>query len=192
MSLSKNTHNESMRIFLITFILALSTHAARIPEALVRDQYISTEGFSLNFKEGNWLRTEAPGNIQNKMDVLFRSALKESQSTLSVRVDYDENSKSLKDYVSKWLKTYSSFKMDVLGHKYFKTENQETGFVVDIKSNPEKRTRQVIFFRGSKAVVLTCTDAHKRFSETLKSCNDVIRTFTWVDSTPVSTSAEQK
>jgi hypothetical protein len=181
-----------MKILFMIFSLTVSAYAARIPEALVRDQYISTEGFSLNFKEGNWLRTEAPGNIQNKMDVLFRSALKESQSTLSVRVDYDENSKSLKDYVSKWLKTYSSFKMDVLGHKYFKTENQDMGFVVDIKSNPEKRARQVIFFRGSKAVVLTCTDTHKKFSETLKSCNDVIRTFTWIDSTPVSTSAEQK
>lgn len=166
--------------------MSFFTFAARLPESLVRDQYISTEGFSINFKEKGWLRAEPPGNVKNKMDVLFRSTQKEAQSTLSVRVDYDESTKSLKDYVGKWLKTYSQFRMDVLGHKYFKTANDETGFVVDIKSNPEKRTRQVIFFRNSKAVVLTCTDSHKKFSETLKSCNEVIKTFVWIDNTPTT------
>ncbi len=171
-------------LFLFAITVTFSLQAARLPESLVRDQYISTEGFSLNFKEKGWLRAEPPGNIKNKMDVLFRSTEKDSQSTLSVRVDYDESAKSLKDYVGKWLKTYSQFRMDVLGHKYFKTANDEAGFVVDVKSNPEKRTRQVIFFRNSKAVVLTCTDSHKKFSETLKSCNEIIKTFVWIENAP--------
>lgn len=170
-----------MKVVLLFILISLPLFAARIPEALVRDQYISTEGFSINFKDSPWLRSEPPGNIKNKMDVLFRSSAKDSQSTLTVRVDVDESTHSLKDYVNKWLKSYGQFKMDVLGHKYFKTESDEQGFVVDIKSIPEKRVRQVIFFRNSKAVVLTCTDSTKKFSSTLKSCNDVIKTFIWIE-----------
>ena len=177
-----------MRIFLSFFILSISLHAfgARIPGSLSRGIYISQEGFEINSQNTKWVRSSSPVELQDKVEALFRmkEENKNSQATFTVRVDKDTPHKTLKEYSHKWLKNYGQFGLEVLGHQYFKTPKDQQGFVVDIEnSTSQKKLRQVIFFQNSKAVILTCMDNKEAFKVSLKSCNELIKTFSWNETT---------
>lgn len=164
-------------LFLFLFVFSFLAHGIRLSESLMQDAYMNKEGFSLNLKNGPWV--QAPSPTKNKEGLYFKNSSSKSASIMSVQVDHDTSFKSLKEYTTKWLKSYSQFRIEVLGYKFFKTPNQDSGFVVDIKSSSNKKSRQAVFFKDSKAIVITCTDADSQFSEVVKSCNDVINSFSW-------------
>lgn len=173
-----------MKTLLATFLILSSVNAFahRIPDSLSRGLYVSAEGFEINPKKTDWIRTSAPLDLKNKVEALFRIKNEDSksQATFTVRVDKDTPYKTLKEYSTKWLKNYGQFGLEVLGHQYFKTSNDEDGFVIDISNSAsQKKLRQVIFFRNSKAVILTCMDNQDAFQKAIKSCNELIKTFTW-------------
>ncbi len=176
-----------MRIVLaILIILGVnSSFAMRIPSSLSRGLYASNEGFEINPQKTNWIRTSPPVELKNKVEALFRMKDTESkaQPTFTVRIDKDTPYKTLKEYSTKWLKNYGQFGLEVLGHQYFKNEKDQAGFVIDIENSlSQKKLRQVIFFKDAKAVILTCMDQKESFKTSLKSCNDLIKTFAWNES----------
>lgn len=173
--------------FLLLFIFGtLSAQAQRVPDSLSHGLYVSDEGFEINPGKTDWIRSSAPNELKNKVEALFRIKNEKAttQPTFTVRIDKDTPYKTLKDYSQKWLKNYGQFGLEVLGHQYFKNRKDQSGFVIDIEnSTSQKKLRQVIFFKNSKAVILTCMDQKDSFKASLKSCNDLIRTFAWDEST---------
>ncbi len=171
--------------FALTLFIALCTSQAygmRIPATLSNGLYVSTEGFELHPQSTSWVRATAPFELKNKIEALFRIKGSDSSSntTFTIRVDKDTPHKTLKEYSTKWLKSYGQFGLEVLGHQYFRNSNDADGFVIDISNTTsKKKLRQVIFFRNSKAVILTCMDQDVNFKSAIKNCNDLVKTFSW-------------
>lgn len=183
---AKIPFNKGMRalivgIFLLAFSLAYKAEASRIPNSLNIKNYVSKNGFSLSVEDTSWVRSE----IRSKnSEIAYRMEKNTDGSPLlTVRTDQTDRT-SLKSYVKTWLGKYSQFGLVVLGYKFFKLNAETPGFIADI-INPDsnKQTRQVVFYKNNKAVVINCIDQNKTFSDSLKSCNDVIRTFRWIENT---------
>lgn len=175
-------------LLLVFTFITFSAKAQRVPDSLSRGLYVSSEGFEINPSQTEWVRSSSPADLKNKVEALFRikDEKASSQPTFTIRIDKDTANKTLRDYSQKWLKNYGQFGLEVLGHQYFKNKKDQSGFVIDIaNSTSHKKLRQVIFFKDSKAVILTCMDQKDSFKASLKSCNDLIKTFAW-DESPLS------
>lgn len=174
-------------LFFMIVVFGISqARAQRIPSSLSKGLYASSEGFEINSQQTSWVRSSPPPELKNKVEALFRvkDADSKAQPTFTIRIDKDTPYKTLKEYSNKWLKNYGQFGLEVLGHQYFKNEKDQQGFVIDIENSvSKKKLRQVIFFRNAKAVILTCMDQKESFKTSLKSCNDLIKTFAWNEST---------
>jgi hypothetical protein len=48
-----------------------------------------------------------------------------------------------------------------------------------IHNGSEKQLRQVIFIKEERVVIFTCRDHKLTFLDSLKNCNDIVRTFRW-------------
>jgi hypothetical protein len=164
----------------------------RLPEVLLKTPLVTSEGFEIDPSRTQWVRVQPANDMKNKLEFLFKLKAKEDKSaaTFSVRIDKDTAFKNLEEYVNKWLKSYGQFGIEVLGHQYFKNNKDQKGFVIDLtNSTSHKKLRQVLFFRDSKAVVMTCMDHADKFATTLKDCNQLIRSFAWVEK-PATTPSE--
>jgi hypothetical protein len=101
--------------------------------------------------------------------------------TLSVRVDDLRHPLALKAYVKKWMKDYTRFGFEVLTAKPVKV-NENQAFLLDIVSREtQKQLRQVVFLREKTAVILTCRDGRESFAKTVLDCNEIMKTFEWVN-----------
>lgn len=175
-----------MSCFLTT--LLNFAHAAPMPatstSSLVSPQlglHRSSAGFTISSAKTNWAPSAAPKESRF-IEALYKSPDNGKQKgTLSVRVEKAVKEKTLESYMKKWMKEYPRFGFDVTGAKPFKMTNKE-GYVVDL-INREKNSqlRQVVFLKESKAVILTCRDQAASFSESIKQCNEIVKTFSWND-----------
>jgi hypothetical protein len=172
-----------------TFVLAASlfsaTSAQSAPHpgaAMIAPKigiYRSQLGFEIAAGTSGWKMANTPGDSKY-IAAIFKSA-KSKSAALTVRVDPLEKDISLDQYIQRWLKEYPKFGFDVLGSKPF-MQNQKRGYVVDLLNRDNKRQmRQVVFVSAKKrsAVILTCRDQEALFKESLKTCNSIIRTFSW-------------
>lgn len=138
-------------------------------------------GFEIASGDSGWLPTSAPNESKNIATVYRPSAWKARgiNAMLTVRVDKLKKPLTLDAYVKRWSKEYPKFGFDVLGSKPF-VQNNERGYVLDlINRDNNRQLRQVIFLKEKNAVILTCRDQASTFKSTLKSCNEIIRTFRW-------------
>jgi hypothetical protein len=139
----------------------------------------SPEGFVLKNLATKWFQSPPPPG-KTGIHMQFRSpdVVDNYQGLMTIRIDNETGSaKDVKSYVNKWLGDYKKLGYKVLGSKPFKQDG-ELGYVVDIKNEKtDKQVRQVVFFRPKKAVVLTCIDKTKRFSNTLAECNQITKSF---------------
>lgn len=138
-------------------------------------------GFHLSAGSSGWTQTEAPGG--NKfITTMYRSPGAKfigENGMLTVRVDKLAKVMPLDRYIQRWMKEYPKYGFDVLGSKPF-AQKKERGYVLDlINRDNGKQLRQVVFLRNQNAVILTCRDKSISFKESLKSCNEIIRTFEW-------------
>jgi hypothetical protein len=100
-------------------------------------------------------------------------------AALTVRVDQLEKDVALDRYVNRWLKEYPRYGFDVLNSKPFALDKQRA-YVIDlVNRDGGKQVRQVIFMKKRTVAILTCRDRIAAFNESLKGCNDIIRTFHW-------------
>lgn len=145
--------------------------------------YRSPLGFQLGAGNSGWTQSEAP-NDGKYIATIYKSPLKPSNgdaSSLTVRVDKINKNISLDKYVQRWMKEYPKYGFDVLGSTPF-SQNKEKGYVLDlINRDNGKQLRQVVFLKKQRAVILTCRDQASTFKDSLKSCNQIIRTFSWTE-----------
>jgi hypothetical protein len=168
-------------IFLASQIAAAAPHPGTATSTLVSPQlgvYRSPLGFQVNAGASGWKQTEAPSD--NKfIAALYKSPSKNDGGTLTIRVDKLAKEVALDKYVQRWMKEYPKYGFDVLGSKPF-AQNKDKGYVLDlINRDSGRQLRQVVFLKKQKAVILTCRDQTASFKDSLKGCNQNIRTFQW-------------
>ena len=103
----------------------------------------------------------------------------DSEAILTVRADKIHGRADAAEYAKKWLHDYPRFGFEVLDAKKVNVAGQGA-YVIDLVSHESsKQLRQVLFVQGENAVTLTCRDKIQDFSQTLKVCDQIIRTFRW-------------
>ncbi|MEZ0392553.1 MAG: hypothetical protein ACAH59_10070 [Pseudobdellovibrionaceae bacterium] len=141
------------------------------------------QGFQLKAGTTGWQLAAPQGEDDEQVRYLKPNS---STGSLAVRTEILKADLSLENYTKRWMKDYSNYGFEVLGTQPF-FQNGSKGLVVDLlhkKSN--QQLRQVLFVKNKKAVVLTCRDTQKFFSQTILSCNQISKSFEWTDNKPNS------
>lgn len=140
----------------------------------------SSQGFSVDGRKTGWEIAEGPASNDNVLAIFKGPATDKDRNPLfTVRVDEDKKNQKPEQYVRSWLLLYRRLGLDVLGHQPF-TQNGNKGFVIDVLNPGQNmQTRQALFFRGEKVVVLTCNDQKSTFNKSLVACNQLIKSFQW-------------
>ncbi len=140
----------------------------------------SPDGFRLHAGESGWMQTAPPKGNQTILSV-YRSPISESRASLTVRVDRLPRGQSGDRYIQRWLKEYPRFGFDVIGTQPF-VQNGVKAHVIDLMNRDSKmQLRQVVFIHDGRrrAALLTCRDSKEAFTDTLKACNAIVKTFEW-------------
>ncbi|MES2856389.1 MAG: hypothetical protein V4692_11030 [Bdellovibrionota bacterium] len=135
----------------------------------------SAKGFEINAGGSGWAHVAPP------KDGKFVATMYDApgSAALTVRIDELKKDTTLDAYVQKWMKAYPRYGFDVIGSKPF-AQNGSKGFVLDlVNRDSKKQLRQVLFLKEKKAVILTCRDDQTKFRDSLKGCNQIIKTFAW-------------
>lgn len=173
----------------LTFFFSTLAHAAPLPatssSSLVSSPaglFISSRGFRMNAGASAWIQSAPPKNIPSLVTVYKSPILKMGQQpALTVRVDDLHTRVPLKNYVKKWMKDYGRFGFEVLTAKQVKVGASQA-FLLDIISREtSKQLRQLVFVKEKTAVILTCRDHKDSFAKTVVDCNEISKTFEWID-----------
>ena len=141
----------------------------------------SKDGFSISAGLSDWVLTKAPkGNKFIAIQYKSPHPIKGVQAALTVRVDPVKRASNLKKYVKNWIKDYPKLGFDILSAKKIKVNNKPAFLLDLINKESDKQLRQVVFLKRKKAIILTCRDQRQRFLKTLKTCNNIIRSFKWL------------
>ncbi len=156
------------------------------PESKTFQTLRSDEGFLFSQLDTSWFNSPTPEDKKN-IHLLFRSPVVTNgfQPIMTVRVDKNVGTaKNIKEYVEQWMGDYAKLGYRVLGSRPFQ-HKKEVSYVIDVKNTKtEKQVRQVVFFkRREKAVILTCIDNVSSFQNSLRECNNIIRSFAWDQTT---------
>lgn len=145
-------------------------------------QFISEYGFSLNSAGTSWIQSEPPRGMPS-MAILYRSpkATHGVQASLTVRADKLKGQTSLEKYVHQWIKDYPRLGFEVLASKSLKVAGQDAHVLDVLSREANKQLRQIVFFKNQVAVVITCRDHRDTFEDTVKTCNDITRSFRWMN-----------
>jgi hypothetical protein len=176
------------RIVMILLLNVLVWPAMAAPMPLTSSSlFISKEkglfrspiGFSINAAHTDWVQVEKPKD-NAYIEAVYRAHDDANvQAALTVRVDKTSLPTSLDEYAQKWMKDYPRFGFNILTSKKVRV-GAEIGFMLDlVNRDNSKQLRQVLFVKEKNVVTLTCRDDVQNFSRTLKSCNDIMRTFRW-------------
>ena len=177
-----------MRI--ITFLslfLSSAAFAAPLPATtsskLISERpglFRSHTGFQIDAGKTGWKQVMAPRD-NGFISTVYRSLepVAGVQPALTVRTDRLEKKTSLSRYTKRWMKDYPRLGFEVLTAKKVRV-GPGVGFMLDlINRDNEMQLRQLLFLKGKDVVNLTCRDHHENFNNTLKSCNEIFRTFRW-------------
>ena len=141
----------------------------------------SSHGFSISAGLSDWILTEAPrGNKFIAVQYKSPSTHEGIRAALTVRVDPVKSKSTLKKYVKKWIKDYPKLGFDVLSAKKIRVDDKYAFLLDLLNRETDKQLRQVVFLKEQHAVILTCRDQRQMFSKSLKSCNNIIRSFNWL------------
>ncbi len=171
-----------MKILLMAFLcLTTQAFAAPIPGALsVKPElgvFKSPIGFEISSAASNWKMSSIPKS--NSFIVGVFTPAQKSSASLTLRLDKLAKDTTLQSYTQKWQKEYPKYGFDILGSKNFE-QNGMTGYAIDlIQRDTRKEIRQVVFLKEKKAIVMTCKDQEEGFRNSLKECNQIMRTFKW-------------
>ncbi len=146
--------------------------------AMKEGYFRSPAGFFLEARDSGWALATKP-NASPSLKAIYRGAAN-SEAMMTVRVEEAVVENDAQTYAQKWLREFPRLGMEVLAAKPLRV-GAASGYLLDLlnKAN-KKQLRQVVFLRQQKAVVLTCRDNIETFGQSLKSCNQIIRSFSWV------------
>lgn len=141
----------------------------------------SSHGFQLHAADTSWSVSTAQTSSKN-LEAIYKSPKLSQglQASLTVRIDQRKPRIGFKQYLKRSIKDYARLGMDVLKARPVKI-NDSTGFLIDaVGQNKEKQLRQIIFGKGRTMVILTCRDHKKNFRSSVKECNEIFKTFSWL------------
>ncbi len=168
---------------LIAGLLVLSNTglAAPIPGATTVKPALgvfkSPIGFEISAAASSWKMSTIPKS--NSFIVAVFTPAQKSSASLTLRLDKLAKDASLQSYTQRWQKEYPKYGFDILGSKSFE-QNGMLGYAIDlIQRDTRKEIRQVVFMKEKKAIVMTCKDSEANFRNSLKDCNQIMRTFKW-------------
>lgn len=146
--------------------------------------YKSPLGYEVSAAGSGWLPSDPPEGHRYIQTVYRAPSSGDASSappTLTVRADRLERPTSLERYVQRWQKEYPKYGFDVIGAKAF-SQNKTQGYVLDLLNRTgQKQLRQTIFLKGRTAVIMTCRDQAATFKDSLRSCNQIIKSFRWAE-----------
>ncbi|WII72427.1 hypothetical protein QJS83_00915 [Bdellovibrio sp. 22V] len=167
---------------------ATSTSALTSPE---KGYYFLHKGFTLKTAGTDWVPV-AGSSDQSLLDTVRFSSKGSKNGSLSIRTDKVAKNASLELYTRKWMRDYPSYGFEVISAKNF-TLNGSPALVVDMLSRAKnKQIRQVILKNEDRVAIMTCLDEKSRFSESLQSCNQIMKSFAWVEEEKASAPAPQE
>jgi hypothetical protein len=137
-------------------------------------------GFRIDAADTGWKQIPPPED-NPFLSVVYRSNKSNDgvQAALTVRVDSTDANEDLDTYTKKWMKDYPRLGFEVLTAKKVRVTD-EVGFMIDLINRENQiQLRQVLFIKNDKVVNLTCRDHYREFNDTLKSCNEIFRSFRW-------------
>jgi hypothetical protein len=174
---------------ILILIAAILCYFSITASAAVKDS-----PFQMSVLNTKWFESPLPEGESNLV-ALFRSpTLHEGiQATLSVRIDSPNSARAtdahvrtpasldLQKYSQHWMEDFPRF-----GFKVLKTEtrtvNGDTAIVADLQDQSNgRRQRQMLRTNGSQVAILTCTDSKSTFTETAKTCEILMSTFRWAN-----------
>lgn len=179
-------------IMLITLFWFMLNHAHAAPFTGVGNPtfvpekpglFYSPKGFRIDSSGTAWVQSAPPKQIPSLATIYQAPAAVNGQiPALTVRVDELRQKQAMKSYVKRWMQDYTRFGFDVLTAKPVKI-GEHSAFLLDIISREtKKQLRQVVFMKEKTAVILTCRDQRETFSKTVQDCNQIIKSFDWLDS----------
>lgn len=101
--------------------------------------------------------------------------------TARLRVEVEElrAKATLESYSKRWVKDYYQYGFRILASKPLKLNGTPT-IVYDLLSrNQDVQIRQVIQVHQGQAVILTCSDTRKSFSQSVSACNAMAGNLEW-------------
>ena len=173
-------------LFLIAQLVSLVAFAAPMPltssSIFISGHpglFHSAMGFTMNSASTNWHLVPAPKN-NSYIETVYRAPSdSKTQAALTVRAEVLQKSVDLEAYANRWIKDYPRLGFEILASKKVRVGDQ-IAYMLDLISRENaKQLRQVLFVKGKNSVTLTCRDDVSTFSQSLKSCNDIVRTFHW-------------
>jgi hypothetical protein len=172
---------------LIFFLLMTTIRSSAAPHPGMGSSVLSRPEFSavyaqyqFRFQPGQSWSWQNDPKVHRKDSFQFQF-LSDSRLQLHLQVQNLEKNVSFDHYVKQWMKDYPSFGFDIQGAKPF-TENDSKGLVVDLRYPSQKKTlRQSIFKNSRFAVTMTCSAPDELSGKMIQECNQVIKTFRWLN-----------
>jgi len=152
----------------------------------------SEDGFQMDSRKTSWTISEGPTE-NNDIVALFMGAERKGRKRATLTVRLDENKKELKpaQYFRGFLRLYQRLGTKILGHQAFR-QNGELAYLIDvINEDLNVQSRQVLFFKDKKVAVINCQDQKDYFKEQLSTCNQLIKSFQWLDQDPSAVSIQR-
>jgi hypothetical protein len=172
--------------FFGVLVWAFAATASPIPAAgtseltsSLKNYQFYRKGFELNFKDTRWSGRSLPSR-HNEINVTFLDPSTSPKAKISVQTESLAEALPVEAYAKKWLKDYQAYGFEVLGAKPF-AENKTKGYLVDLFFRKEKQQeRQAIFVKNRTVVTITCSDLESHFAMTLNPCNELLKSFRWL------------
>ena len=140
--------------------------------------YRSPLGFELHTDDTDWVAVPKAQNSKYIVATYLKNSKSSGvQAAFTVRVDDLDKNIAVERYIRKWIKDYPRLGFEILTSKKVKL-NKETGYLLDLLNRDSKmQIRQLLFVKNKHIINLSCRDQVQGFTETLKDCNKIFRTF---------------
>ena len=154
---------------------ATSTSALTAPE---KGLYFLHKGFSLKTEGTTWVPV---ANVDTLLDtVRFAPREMAKGGSLSIRTDKVSKEATLDLYTRKWMRDYPNYGFEVLATKKFSLNGSPALLVDMLSRSKNKQIRQVVLKNNDRVAIMTCLDDKESFSKSLVQCNQIMKSFAWI------------
>jgi hypothetical protein len=117
----------------------------------------------------------------NPDQILELNGVKENKAKIQVHLSPVDKNANLESYSRKWIQSYNNYGLEVSGKKFFKLGEKKALSIDVFDPKTKSLARQVVQVQNGKAVVMSCTDEKSSFAKSLPLCNQIFRSFRWLD-----------
>lgn len=174
------------RVFFALIFLSLTVKASPYPgmgsSLLVNPQnglFLTSRGYQVKTEGTPWIPVADKG--ESLVESVRYQLKTVGNASLALRIDDVGQNQKLDQYAKKWIKEYSQFGFEILGTQNILLSGKESLVIDLIQKNKSQQIRQVLIQNKQKVAIFTCRDQRDAFGKTLISCNQVVRSFRWIE-----------